>query len=104
MVGGAIVAPPGCVKVSLGVNVYPLPELRISRALTAPFVTVAFIFAVVEPGFVGACTVTMGGFVSLYPYPPSRRDTLLVPLTNAVAAAPVPVVILSCPIETFGGY
>ena len=82
-------------------NVYPLPELSTSSPLTAPFVTVAFIFAVVEPGFVGAWTSTRGGFVSLYPYPPSRRETLLIPLTNAVAAAPDPFSDL---IETFGGY
>ena len=82
-------------------NVYPLPELVISSPLTAPSVTVALIVAVVEPGFVGACTVTKGGFVSLYPYPPSRRETLLIPLTNAVADAPEPV---SEFIETFGGY
>ena len=49
------VAPPGCLKVILGVKVYPLPEVVISTAETAPFVTVAFNTAAEEPAFVGVC-------------------------------------------------
>ena len=56
MVGGSIVAPPGCLNVNLGVNVYPLPELSISSPVTAPLVTVALSFACVAPGLVGDCT------------------------------------------------
>ena len=47
------VAPPGCLKVILGVNVYPEPEVRTSKPDTAPLETVAFNTAAVEPGLVG---------------------------------------------------
>ena len=46
-------APPGCLKVILGVNVYPEPEVSTSRPDTAPLETVAFNTAAVEPGLVG---------------------------------------------------
>ena len=54
MVGVPNTAPPGCLKVILGVNVYPEPELVIVRSLTAPLVTVAVTVAAVDPGAVGA--------------------------------------------------
>ena len=89
--GDASLAPPGCLKVILGVNVYPLPEETTSRADTEPFVTVALIVGAMESTLVGASTTTVGGFVSLYPLPPLRRSTLLMPFTRAVADAPEPV-------------
>ena len=38
----ATVAPPGCRKVILGVNVYPEPDPTNSTPVTEPLVTVAF--------------------------------------------------------------
>ena len=60
-----IVAPPGCLKLILGVKVYPLPELSTSRPLTDPFVTVALSVACFAPDLVGASITTVGGLVSL---------------------------------------
>ena len=54
MVGVPSLAPPGCLKVNLGVKVYPLPEFSISNPLTTPFVTVALISATFAPLFVGS--------------------------------------------------
>ena len=99
--GGAIIAPPGCLNVILGVNVYPLPELTISNAVTLPLVTVALISAASDPSLFGASTSTIGGLVSLYPDPPSRSKIFLIPLTNAAVAAPKPFSEL---IEILGGY
>ena len=82
-------------------NVYPEPDPTNSTPVTEPLVTVAFSVAWVEPVFVGDSIWTTGGFVSLYPLPPSSRVTFLIPFTNADAAPPDPVVVL---IETFGGY
>ena len=101
MVGVPNFAPPGCLNVTLGVKVYPLPELIISTSLIDPLVTVAFNVAILDPSFVGACISTRGGFVSLYPLPPSSKRALLIPFTSAVAEAPTPPIEL---IETFGGY
>ena len=86
---------------TLGVKVYPLPELTTSSEDTEPFVTVAFNCAGTDPAFVGTSTITAGGFVSLYPLPPCRRVELLTPLTRVAAEAPNPDSEL---IVTLGGY
>ena len=52
-VGVPNVAPPGCLNVILGVNVYPDPDVSISSLEIEPSTTVAVTTAAVEPGFVG---------------------------------------------------
>ena len=70
-------------------------------AVTDPFVTVAVILGTAAPALVGFSIVTVGGLVSLYPEPPSRRDTDLIPLISVETEAPEP---FSEFIVTFGGY
>ena len=102
IVGTPNFAPPGCKKVTLGVNVYPLPELTMSILEIDPLTTVAFNSAFLDPSRVDSSITTVGGFVSLYPLPPLRRVEFLIPFTKAVAdaAEPPPLEL----IETFGGY
>ena len=65
MVGAPSIAPPGCKKLSLGVKVYPLPELVISSPETSPLVTVALTVAILDPTLVGLWIITVGGLVLL---------------------------------------